>query len=115
VSSVQGRVRPAGITHPAGKNRSERKASRPDDARHARARNRDNEVKRIALLAAALIAALSSAPSAQGTFRAGVEVVSLNVTVVDTTNHYVTDLDEKNFSVFEDGVKQDLSFFTRKQ
>jgi len=27
----------------------------------------------------------------------------------------VTDLDEKDFSVFEDGVKQDLSFFTRKQ
>jgi Mg-chelatase subunit ChlD len=25
------------------------------------------------------------------------------------------DLEEKNFSVFEDGVKQDLSFFTRKQ
>ena len=45
-------------------------------------------MKRIALLAAALIAALSSAPSAQGTFRAGVDVVSLNVTIVDTTNHY---------------------------
>jgi Ca-activated chloride channel family protein len=27
----------------------------------------------------------------------------------------VTDLDQKDFSVFEDGVKQDLSFFTRKQ
>ena len=45
----------------------------------------------------------------------GVDVVSLNVTAVDTSNHYVTDLDEKDFSVFEDGVKQDLSFFTRKQ
>jgi len=72
-------------------------------------------VKRIALLAAVLVAALSTTPSAQGTFRTGVDVVSLNVTIVDTTNHYVTDLDEKDFSVFEDGVKQDLSFFTRKQ
>jgi len=72
-------------------------------------------VKRIALLAAALVAALSSAPSAQGTFRAGVDVVSLNVTAVDTANHYVTDLEEKDFAVFEDGVKQELSFFTRKQ
>jgi VWFA-related protein len=73
-------------------------------------------VKRIALLAAALVAALSSAaPSAQGTFRAGVDVVSLNVTAVDTSNHYVTDLEEKDFAVFEDGVKQDLSFFNRKQ
>ena len=42
-------------------------------------------------------------------------MVSLNVTAVDTSNHYVTDLEEKDFSVFEDGVKQDLSFFTRKQ
>jgi Ca-activated chloride channel family protein len=67
------------------------------------------------VLAATLVVAVSVALSAQGTFRAGVDVVSLNVTVVDTTNHYVTDLDEKNFAVFEDGVKQELTFFTRKQ
>ena len=72
-------------------------------------------MKRILLLAAALIAAVSTSPSAQGTFRAGVDVVSLNVTAVDASNHYVTDLEEKDFSVFEDGVKQELSFFTRKQ
>ena len=75
-------------------------------------------MKRIALVAAALVAALvstPSAPSAQGTFRTGVDVVSLNVTAVDPSNHYVTDLDQKDFAVFEDGVKQDLSFFTRKQ
>jgi len=72
-------------------------------------------VKRIVFLAAALVAAVSTSPSAQGTFRAGVDVVSLNVTAVDTSNHYVTDLEEKDFTVFEDGVKQDLSFFNRKQ
>jgi len=72
-------------------------------------------VKRIVLLAVAVIAALASSPSAQGTFKAAIDVVSLNVTAMDVTNHYVTDLDEKSFSVFEDGVKQDLSFFTRKQ
>jgi VWFA-related protein len=72
-------------------------------------------VKRLALLAAIIIVALAAAPKAQGTFRAGVDVVSLNVTVMDAMNHYVTDLDENDFSVFEDGVKQDLSFFTRKQ
>ena len=48
-----------------------------------------------------------------GVFRAGVEVVSLNVTVVDGQNHYVTDLKEEDFSVFEDGAKQELTFFTR--
>jgi VWFA-related protein len=72
-------------------------------------------VKRLVLLAAIIIVALAAAPKAQGTFRAGVDVVSLNVTVMDAMNHYVTDLDENDFSVFEDGVKQDLSFFTRKQ
>jgi VWFA-related protein len=72
-------------------------------------------VKRVVLLAVALIGALSSTPSAQGTFKAAVDIVSLNVTAMDPSNHYVTDLEEKQFSVFEDGVKQDLSFFTRKQ
>ena len=74
-------------------------------------------MKRIVFLAAALVAALVSAPSAQapGTFRAAIDVVSLNVTAMDASNHYVTDLDQGNFGVFEDGVKQDLTFFTRKQ
>ena len=48
-------------------------------------------------------------------FRAGVDIVSLNVTVVDGQNRYVTDLDQPDFAVFEDGVKQDLSFFNRRQ
>ena len=51
----------------------------------------------------------SQAPS----FRAGVDVVSLNVTVTDSTSRYVTDLDQPDFSVFEDGVKQDITLFSR--
>ena len=46
-------------------------------------------------------------------FRAGVELVSLNVTVVDSQGRYVTDLGETDFSVFEDGSKQELTFFNR--
>jgi len=69
----------------------------------------------VVLLAVVSTAALASTPSAQGTFKAAVDIVSLNVTAMDPANHYVIDLEEKNFSVFEDGVKQDLSFFTRKQ
>ncbi len=46
-------------------------------------------------------------------FRAGVELVSLNVTVTDSQGRYVTDLEEGDFSVFEDGAKQELSFFNR--
>jgi Ca-activated chloride channel family protein len=46
-------------------------------------------------------------------FRAGVEVVSLNVTVTDATGRYVTDLEQQDFSVFEDGAKQELTYFNR--
>ena len=51
----------------------------------------------------------------QPSFRAGIDIVSLNVTVTDAANHYVTDLSEGDFSVFEDGVKQNLTFFSRRQ
>jgi VWFA-related protein len=70
------------------------------------------------------LAAATSAPRAQQpqpspeqrpAFRAGVDIVSLNVTVTDSAGHYVTDMDQGDFSVFEDGVKQDLSFFNRRQ
>jgi Ca-activated chloride channel family protein len=63
----------------------------------------------------------SAQPPAQGpdlqrpSFRAGVEIVSLNVTVSDATNRYVTDLEPSEFSIFEDGVKQEVSFFSRRQ
>ena len=51
--------------------------------------------------------------AAQAPFRAGVELVSLNVTVTGTGGKYVTDLQRDDFSVFEDGVKQDVTFFSR--
>ena len=54
-------------------------------------------------------------PGAAQTFRSNVDVVSLNVTVTNGTGRYVTDLEEAEFLVFENGVKQDLSFFTRRQ
>ena len=53
------------------------------------------------------------APTPPQVFRAGVELVSLNVTVTDSGGRYVTDLAEGDFSVFEDGAKQDLTFFNR--
>ncbi len=52
-------------------------------------------------------------PDGKNLFRATVDVVSLNVTVVDGQNRYVTDLNEQDFSVFEDGTRQDLLFFNR--
>jgi Ca-activated chloride channel family protein len=47
-------------------------------------------------------------------FRGGVELVSLNVTVMDGTK-YVTDLSQDDFEVFEDGAQQSLTLFARGQ
>jgi Ca-activated chloride channel family protein len=49
----------------------------------------------------------------QPSFRAGVDLVSLNVTVTDGTARYITDLTAQDFNVFEDGVKQEVTFFNR--
>ncbi len=49
----------------------------------------------------------------QPSFRSAVDVVSLNVTVTDSSNRYVTDLGEDDFEIYEDGVKQDLVLFNR--
>ena len=46
-------------------------------------------------------------------FRAGIEVVSLNVTVTDSAGRFVTDLAQEDFSVFEDGAKQEMTYFNR--
>ena len=52
-------------------------------------------------------------PQERTVFKAAVDIVSLNVTVVDTQNRYVTDVSEAEFSVFEDGAKQELLFYNR--
>ena len=73
----------------------------------------------VPLALAGLLAAASA--GAQGTaqqepaFRAGVDLVSLNVTVTDRDNRYVTDIDAERFQVYEDGALQDISFFSRTQ
>jgi VWFA-related protein len=76
-------------------------------------------VKLTRLLGVASVVALSAlgvrAQDAQRpSFRSGVDIVSLNVTVTDPASRYVTDLDQKDFNVFEDGIKQDVSFFNKK-
>ncbi|MCC6990235.1 MAG: VWA domain-containing protein [Acidobacteria bacterium] len=46
-------------------------------------------------------------------FRAAVEMVSLNVTVTDQKHHYLTDLESRDFAIFEDGAKQEITYFNR--
>jgi Ca-activated chloride channel family protein len=52
-------------------------------------------------------------PSRQSVIRTGVDVVALNVTVTDGLNRYVTDLGQDDFLIFENGRKQDLTFFQK--
>jgi Ca-activated chloride channel family protein len=62
----------------------------------------------------ALALAWGAAAVAQQRLRVGVDLVSLNVTVSEG-GRYVTDLAEQEFEIFEDGVKQPLTFFSRVQ
>ena len=64
----------------------------------------------VLLVAVACTAALG----ARQRFRGGVDVVSLSVTATEGTR-YVTDLNEEEFEVFEDGAKQSVTFFSRAQ
>ena len=59
---------------------------------------------------AAAVAAAAAAP--QERFRGGIDLVSLNVTVTEGAR-YVTDLDERDFELYEDGVRQEVAFFSK--
>jgi Ca-activated chloride channel family protein len=65
-----------------------------------------------------MTAAAAASPGAwrapQQVFRAGVDVVSLAVTVSDKDGRYVSGLDQSSFQVFEDGVLQDIVYFSRQ-
>ena len=54
-------------------------------------------------------------PGLPPSFRAAVDVVSLNVTVTDADDRFVTDLERDDFAVYEDGVQQEITFFSRSQ
>jgi Ca-activated chloride channel homolog len=46
-------------------------------------------------------------------YKAGVDVVALSVTVTDASGRYVTDLTPEQLRVFEDGAPQDIAYFNR--
>ena len=47
------------------------------------------------------------------TFGSSIEIINLTVTVTDAQGRLVAGLDREAFSVFEDGVKQDLALFNK--
>ena len=66
----------------------------------------------IALAVAGLGLALAAQEAPQ-VFRSGVAVVSLNVAVSDSQQRFITDLEQGDFTVFEDGAKQELIYFSK--
>jgi Ca-activated chloride channel family protein len=77
----------------------------------------------VALVASAVLLGAPGAQAPQNrqtpqepSFRANIDVVSLNVTVTEAalgTPRYITNLDQSDFEVYEDGVKQDISVFNK--
>ncbi|MBA2258382.1 MAG: VWA domain-containing protein [Acidobacteria bacterium] len=65
------------------------------------------------LLLATLLAACAAAGLSAQKFKAGVELVSLSVSVTDGSK-LITDLEENEFEVYEDGSKQAITFFSRR-
>src|SRR6266566_4618042 len=59
-------------------------------------------------LAAGLVLNAQGRPS----FRAGVELVLLNVSVTDSSGHHISDLSSDDFSIFEDNRPQEIGFFS---
>ena len=66
-------------------------------------------------VARAVAAGVLAAAAAQQlpSFRAGIDVVSLSVTVTDGAGRYIAGLAPEQFGVYEDGIRQDVSYFNR--
>jgi VWFA-related protein len=82
-----------------------------------RARSRRLRLLPLAFLLALAPRALGQTPRptpAPPVFEVGIEVINLNVSVTDPRNRYVTDLVAKDFAVYEDGVRQELTLFTHE-
>ena len=69
---------------------------------------------RMASLAAVLVAAVAVPLAGQQVFRGGTDVVLLTITVLDSSNRLVAGLDQEDFQIYEDGIKQDPSNFSRQ-
>lgn len=56
----------------------------------------------------------AQAPPRPPTFGTGVDVINLSLSVTDVGTSFVTDLGRGDFAVFEDGIPQELAFFTHE-
>ena len=66
------------------------------------------------VLAAALLAVLAATSQAQQVFRGGTDLVLLTITVHDAESRLVAGLEQEDFQVYEDGVRQETTNFSRQ-
>jgi Ca-activated chloride channel family protein len=66
------------------------------------------------LVTVACAAVLGGTAAARQVFKAGTDLVLLNVTVADAAGHLVTGLTQEDFQVYEDGVLQTVTNFSRE-
>jgi Ca-activated chloride channel family protein len=72
------------------------------------------------LLSVGLFAATAPSPlGAQArpqapVFGTGIEIINLSLSVTDAQNNFVTSLNQVDFAVFEDGIRQDLTLYTHE-
>ena len=66
------------------------------------------------VLAAIALSAQSKISNEQATFRADARLVVLHATVVNKSGHLLTDLTQKAFHVYENGVEQPIKKFIRE-
>jgi VWFA-related protein len=68
----------------------------------------------IGMAAALTLGGMAALAADRPVFKADVDAVNLAVSISDG-GHYVTDLGQGDFQVYEDGVRQDLSIFSHEQ
>ena len=68
----------------------------------------------VALLVLASLSSSRSQEQSRYQFRVTVDLISLNVTVTDNRDRFITDLLEEDFSIYEDGITQEVSIFSRE-
>jgi VWFA-related protein len=67
----------------------------------------------VILLTLGTVVAAAQLHAQRGTFRATVDLVTLSVTVTGPNGRYISDLDAADFTILEEGKKQDISIFER--
>ena len=66
----------------------------------------------VALSAVAVVVVTVTAQSSDSfKFRSGVELVNVTATVTDDAGRFVSGLDKNDFTVFDDGVRQEITYF----